>query len=157
MSDEDASTLPWSERIPPGKKVAYGGVVFDPEGRVLLREPKNHFDGYVWTFAKGRPEPGETAEQAALREVQEETGAKATIVAPLPGEFEGGTTINRYFLMAAPTGSGGVSPDDLETTSVKWATVAQAQALIAKTTNSKGRQRDLAVLEAAVALYRALP
>jgi 8-oxo-dGTP pyrophosphatase MutT (NUDIX family) len=43
--------------------------------RVLLRRPRGDFDGYVWTFPKGRPEPGETPELAALREVKEETGA----------------------------------------------------------------------------------
>ncbi len=29
---------------------------------------------YVWTFAKGRPDPGETPEEAAIRETEEETG-----------------------------------------------------------------------------------
>lgn len=143
--------LPWSEKISAGKKVAYGGVVFDPVGRVLLREPKNHFDGYVWTFAKGRPDPGETPQATALREVKEETGVSANIIAPLPGEFVGGTTINRYFLMRAPTGSGGVSVDDLETASVVWLTIEDAQQHIEKSTNAIGRHRDLAVLTAALA------
>lgn len=53
---------------------AYGGVLLNAEGQVLLREPTNHFDGYVWTFAKGRPELGDEPEQTALREVREETG-----------------------------------------------------------------------------------
>lgn len=35
-----------------GLKLAYGGVIVDTEGRVLLREPSDHFDGYVWTFSK---------------------------------------------------------------------------------------------------------
>ena len=51
------------------KKLAYGGVVFDRDGRVLLRKPKNEFDGYKWTFAKGRPKAGETPAQTALTEV----------------------------------------------------------------------------------------
>ena len=57
-----------------GKEPAYGGIVVDAKGRILLREPSGHFDGYVWTFPKGRPQPGETAEEAALRETREETG-----------------------------------------------------------------------------------
>lgn len=150
------SGLPWGDTLPPGKKVAYGGVLFDPPGKVLLREPKNHFDGYVWTFAKGRPDPGEKPEQTALREVFEETGVNARILAPLPGEFAGGSTINRYFLMAAETGSGGVSPDDKETASIRWVTPEQAHELIGLTSNSVGRSRDRAVLVAAVAERRRL-
>lgn len=147
--------LPWSPTIPQGGKVAYGGVVFDFEGLVLLREPKNHYDGYVWTFAKGRPDPGETPEQAALREVEEETGAKATIIAPIPGEFAGGTTINRYFLMTAPIGSGGVAPDDKETASLSWVSPEDARFLIGQTSNKLGRKRDLDVLDAAMGLRKA--
>jgi hypothetical protein len=33
--------------IPSAK--AYGGVLLTRGGRILLREPANHFDGYVWT------------------------------------------------------------------------------------------------------------
>jgi hypothetical protein len=40
----------------------------DAAGRILLREPSGHFDGYVWRFRKGRPEGGETPEETALRE-----------------------------------------------------------------------------------------
>src|SRR5437879_10429948 len=58
----------------PGNKAAYGGVIFDDKGRVLLREPTGHYDRYVWTFSKGRPEPGESPEDTAIRETREETG-----------------------------------------------------------------------------------
>ena len=128
-SSNTNSALSWGDAIPPGKKVAYGGVVFDPSGKILLREPKNHFDGYVWTFAKGRPDPGEKPEQTALREVFEETGGRAKILSPIHGEFVGGTTINRYFLMSAEAGSGGVSPDDKETALIRWVTPEEAHEL----------------------------
>lgn len=141
----------WPQTVPRGKKVAYGGVVFDTAGRLLLREPKNHFDGYVWTFPKGRPDPGESPESTALRETEEETGVVATIVCPISGEFAGGTTINRYYLMKAPVGSGNVSAEDPETQSIRWTTPDEAVALIKLTTNSKGRERDLNVLKSALA------
>lgn len=135
--------------IPTGMKAAYGGVVFDQEGRVLLREPLNHFDGYVWTFAKGRQNPGEKPEATALREVLEETGIQARLLALIPGEFAGGTTVNRYFLMEpdeeAPSGQ-----HDRETASIRWATPEEARKLIGQTQNTKGRARDLEVLEAAL-------
>lgn len=154
VQTEPSVQLPWSEKIPAGKKVAYGGVIFDAEGMVLLREPKNHFDGYVWTFPKGRPDPGEAPEAAALREVKEETGVDASIVAALAGEFIGGTTVNRYFIMQAFIGSGGVSPDDDETTSVKWMTINEARQHIGQTTNATGRKRDMAVLDAAEKFWK---
>lgn len=135
-----------------GKPLAYGGVIIDTEGRVLLREPTNHFDGYVWTFSKGRPEPGETPEKAALRETREETGVFAEIVGGIPASFCGGVTDTIYFLMR-PTGQAD-QPDPKETVRVQWATPDEALGLIRETTNCLGQNRDLAVLEAALALHR---
>jgi len=125
---------------------AYGGVVLD-KGRVLLRRPKGDFDGYVWTFPKGRPDAGETPEQAALREVKEETGYSAKVIGKLPGSFRGGTSVSEYFLMS-PVGS--PSPfDSKETSAIRWATIDQAATLIGMTTNEIGQGRDLSVLKAA--------
>jgi ADP-ribose pyrophosphatase YjhB (NUDIX family) len=132
-----------------GKELACGGVVIDAAGRVLLREPSGHFDGYVWTFPKGRPYGGETPEQTALRETQEETGVVAEIVDQVPGSFPGGTTDNIYFLMR-PTGRT-KTPDMKETASVLWTPPDKTRELIGQTTNLVGRARDLAVLEAAIA------
>ena len=129
---------------------SYGGVLFDDEGRVLLREPTNHFDGYVWTFPKGRPDGTPTAEETALREVLEETGYDAEIVGRVPGTFAGGTSENVYFLMR-PVGSAGQT--DTETASIRWATSNEAFELIRRTTNTVGRERDLAVLRAALEEY----
>jgi 8-oxo-dGTP pyrophosphatase MutT (NUDIX family) len=144
------STSTWHKPLPTGKKVAYGGVIFDSKGNVLLREPKNHYDGYVWTFPKGRPDPGETPEQTALREVKEETGVDATIVGALPDDYMGGTTINRYYIMRAPDGSGFVAQDDPETASIKWVCVIEAEKYLSQTTNLTGKKRDFAVLADAV-------
>jgi len=135
-------------------KAAYGGVVFDNNGLVLLREPKNHFDGYVWTFPKGRMDPGEAPEQTALREVKEETGVDATIISLLPGEYLGGTSVTRYFLMKARAGSGALAEDDPETQALAWFTPDEARQRIMQTTNSIGRKRDLAVLDDALRVWR---
>jgi 8-oxo-dGTP pyrophosphatase MutT (NUDIX family) len=144
-----------------GKDYAYGGVLIDSDGRILLREPTKHFDNYVWTFAKGRQEGAESGEEAALREVREETGVVAKIVAPILGEFEGGTTINIYFLMS-PTEAAS-KPNRRETASVYWVArldrtkdvnVDKAREMIGQTKNAVGRDRDLKVLDAAVALWR---
>lgn len=131
-----------------GLVVAYGGVLVDERGRVLLREPAGHYDGYVWTFPKGRPDPGETPEQAALREVKEETGYTAEIIAKLPGSYVGGVTTTEYFLMR-PAGE----PEPFnrgETRRIGWEPLEDAGKLVALTTNAAGRKRDQQVLSAAV-------
>ena len=55
-------------------------------GGVVLRGPHVLMVRYksgAWAFPKGHLESGETPQQAALREVQEETGVAAQVVAPL--------------------------------------------------------------------------
>lgn len=56
-----------------------GGVVFGPGGRVLLLRYRSG----AWAFPKGHIEPGETPQETAVREVQEETGVTARVIAPL--------------------------------------------------------------------------
>jgi diadenosine hexaphosphate hydrolase (ATP-forming) len=52
-----------------------GGVLFNPKGQVLLIRDRQ---GY-WCFPKGHLEAGENLHQAALREVEEETGIKGRV------------------------------------------------------------------------------
>ncbi len=56
-----------------------GGVLYRGEGersQVLLIRAERHGRG-VWEIAKGKVEPGETIEEAAIRELCEETGVSA--------------------------------------------------------------------------------
>jgi diadenosine hexaphosphate hydrolase (ATP-forming) len=55
-----------------------GGVVFNPNGEVLILR---HRRG-EWVFPKGHIDPGETPLQAALREVEEEAGVRASCPHP---------------------------------------------------------------------------
>jgi 8-oxo-dGTP pyrophosphatase MutT (NUDIX family) len=131
-------------------KKAYGGVVINAEEKVLLREPSGHYNGQVWTFAKGGPDPGETPEQTALREVLEETGFHAQIIEKLPGSFDGSTTSNEYFLMIPLEDT---KHFDGETVAVTWATKEEAKQLIGLTIKPKRRRRELRVLKVAFRLY----
>jgi 8-oxo-dGTP diphosphatase len=135
------------------KEIAYGGVVVDCEGRILLRRPTGDFDGYVWTFAKGHPKPGETPKETAQREVSEETGYEVEIAATVPGSFVGGTTSNIYFLMRPVRVIG---PHGKETQEICWAGPEEARNLIGKTSNPMGRKRDFAVLDAAIHLWKGI-
>jgi 8-oxo-dGTP diphosphatase len=120
---------------------------------VLLREPAGHYKGDVWTFPKGKPESGEAPEQTALREVLEETGYRAEIVARVPGSFDGSRTSNEYFVMIPVEDTGQF---DAETQAVRWATVKEARQLIQLNLKPKRRRRDLRVLKLALALFRSL-
>jgi 8-oxo-dGTP pyrophosphatase MutT (NUDIX family) len=53
-----------------------GCVVVNDKNEVLLVGDK---EGKIWSFPKGHAENGETLEQVALREVEEETGYKVEI------------------------------------------------------------------------------
>jgi 8-oxo-dGTP pyrophosphatase MutT (NUDIX family) len=131
-------------------KMAFGGVVFDHQGRVLIRRPTGDFDGYVWTFPKGRAGPNELPEEAALRETLEETGIVAEIIDRISGSFDGSTTTNVYYLMR-PLGP--TQKPHWETADVRWVTVDEAYNLIQETKNQLGRERDLKVLVAASRLW----
>ncbi len=50
---------------------AAGGVVVDGDGRVCLVHRPRYDD---WSLPKGKLDAGESFEEAALREVEEETG-----------------------------------------------------------------------------------
>ena len=135
---------------PPPLRRAAGGVVIDENGFILVREPTNHFDGYVWTLPKGGVDAGETDEQGALREVEEETGVRAEVVAPIPGEWKGGTSTNVYFLMRPLEVTG---EHDNETQAIAFVSYDEAKARISKTKNAKGKARDLEVLDAGYGLW----
>jgi 8-oxo-dGTP pyrophosphatase MutT (NUDIX family) len=130
---------------------SFGGVLIDAEGRVLLREPSGHYGGYVWTFAKGGADPGETPEDAALREVREETGVEGEIICRLPGEFRGDTGVTVFYLMR-PTLTGGKFGK--ETAVIRWVTPDEAAKLIEQTVSERGRKRDAQVLKAAFAAWK---
>ncbi len=51
----------------------------DPDGRVALIRTTSLKGARVWGLPKGHPKPGEQALEAAVREVQEETGLKVSV------------------------------------------------------------------------------
>lgn len=137
-------------KLPPNvnkKNVKYGAVVFNDEGKVLLREVANHYDNYFYTFAKGGMEEGDHPLDTANREVLEETGYKGDVIGFIPGIFSSGYSANAYFAMKA-NGPPAQKHDD-ETWGIQWVDFDEAKKLIEQTTNEKGKLRDLAILETA--------
>jgi len=60
-----------------------GGLVVDEHGNVLLIRARDLRNQPVWTLPKGALNPGESAADAALREVREETGWECEVVQEL--------------------------------------------------------------------------
>lgn len=79
----------------------------------------------LWSLPKGHIEPGETPAQAAVREVEEETGIVGTVLAPL-GKIDywfvaDGRRVHKtvtHFLMNAIGGE--LSDEDAEVVAVAW-------------------------------------
>jgi 8-oxo-dGTP pyrophosphatase MutT (NUDIX family) len=66
-------------------------LLLDPDGRILLmkgRLPSDPFAPGAWFTIGGGVEPGETLGEAALREIQEETGFTDATVGPVLWEGE---------------------------------------------------------------------
>lgn len=125
---------------------SYGGVVISGGGKVLLREPANRHGGNAWTFAKTAVQPGESPRDAAVRAVRDKTGYAAEIRISVPGTFKGSTSSACYYVMDATHPPG---KPNWQTAGIRWVDLEEARELIRQSSNAEGRDRDLAILDAA--------
>ena len=93
-----------------------GAVVFDEDGRILLVKRSNPPAQGKWSVPGGRVEPGESHEQAVVRELHEETGLNGVVVREV-GTVEraapgGGTYVIRDYVVRVDTGAIPVAGDD---------------------------------------------
>jgi 8-oxo-dGTP diphosphatase len=96
---------------PDSRKVvrAAGGVVVrsGPDGNELLLVHRPRYDD--WSFPKGKVAAGESDEDAARREVEEETGYRCELLTELPSthyfDGRGRPKLVRYWLMRVVDGS----------------------------------------------------
>jgi 8-oxo-dGTP diphosphatase len=122
---------------------AAGGVIWrrSPAGElevVLVHRPQ--YDD--WTLPKGKVDPGESDEQAALREVEEETGVVARMGSELPStayhDRYGRPKVVRYWAMTVESG---VVGGQHEVDEARWFPLSEARRRLTY-------PRDHAVLDA---------
>lgn len=105
-----------------------GGIVIryaSGQPWLVVGSRRRERDGRTWTLPKGTPNPGESREETAIREVEEETGLEVRITGPLDtieySFVQSGTRIHKtvhYFLME-PVG-GDLALHDHEFDEVRW-------------------------------------
>jgi 8-oxo-dGTP diphosphatase len=111
---------------------AAGGVVvrrgLDPRRRVAVIHRPKYMD---WSLPKGKLEPGEGFEEAALREVEEETGFRCVALEELPPvtylDRKERRKLVRYWLMRP--GKGRFEPHD-EVDELRWLTGREAERVL---------------------------
>jgi 8-oxo-dGTP diphosphatase len=112
---------------------AAGGVVTrrgeHGEVEVLVVHRPRYDD---WSLPKGKLEPGETFEDAAAREVEEETGVRVQLGDELPAQRyldrKGRDKLVRYWMMT-PMGASAWTAND-EVDQVRWVRAGEAQTFL---------------------------
>ncbi|MFC5065918.1 NUDIX hydrolase [Actinomycetospora atypica] len=114
-----------------------GGLVVDAQqGCAALIGRLDRRGRLLWSLPKGHIEEGETAEQAAVREVEEETGILAVVQAPLGSidywfvaEDRRVHKTVQHFLLSATGGE--LSDADVEVTEVAWVPLGELSSRLA--------------------------
>lgn len=135
---------------------SFGGVVHrvGPEGalEVLI---VGRGDPGLWGLPKGTPNPGETPEQTALREVREETGVEVEIEDRIDAveywfvRAAANTRFHKFvhFYLMRPVG-GDTSLHDHEHDYVEWLPVEQAKSLLTYANEVRIVEKAQALLDA---------
>jgi 8-oxo-dGTP diphosphatase len=140
------------DKAPPTVRVlCVGAVIRDEAGRMLMILRGHEPAKGLWSIPGGRIEPGESDEQAVIREVREETGLDVTCgrllgTAELPGLAGTVVVIRDYEAFVTPsppgaalaTGRAPVATAGDDAADVRWVTDAEADAMEARGEVTRG-------------------
>lgn len=128
-----------TDRVPTETQVSAGGVTFRASSDRVEVVLISVGDAQRWQLPKGMVDEGESREQAARREVREETGLHAELLEPLDKvEYwffanRGGRRVRYhkfvyFYLMRYCDGS--VSDHDHEVNEARWVEIGRAQEML---------------------------
>jgi len=105
-----------------------GAVVFRKRNNQVLYLVISSSDGLNWVLPKGHIDPGETAEVAALRELEEEAGVVGEIIASLSTRdfIKSGKEAAVKFFLVRETGA----TEAVEDRTIRWEEEAAAQQVL---------------------------
>ena len=121
------------------EETSAGGLVVDRSGaqpRVALIGRLDRRGRLLWSLPKGHLEAGESTQDAAVREVEEETGIRGRVLAPLgtidywfiADDRRIHKTVHHYLLEAS---GGELSDTDVEVDEVAWVPIGELGARLA--------------------------
>lgn len=133
-----------------------GGIVYDQQSDglkilVIQNSKINHPNVKHWGFPKGHLEPGETADQAALREVAEETAVTAIIESKIGDSKyvftrEGQRIFKRVSIFLMKYQSGELQKQVEEISEVRWVTPEEAMSQLTFSNDKKLLKQALKLL-----------
>jgi len=119
----------------PGQPIScVGAIIKDDAGRLLLIQRGHDPEAGRWSLPGGRIEPGETDEQALIREVREETGLAVTcqhLVGSVKRPGAGDAVLDIRDYAATVTGGRLAAGDDAA--DVRWISPAALDGLVLTT------------------------
>jgi len=148
-----------STHLPIVRQVSAGGVTYrrgadgaPPEVALVRVGPKNR-----WQLPKGLVDTGESPELTAIREVREETGVDARVIAPLEvieywyvGDDRDGRRVRfhkfvHFYLLEYEGGT--VDQHDYEVEESRWVALSTAEHMLAFSSEQKVMARARALLD----------
>lgn len=134
-----------ARRLARVEETSAGGLVLDraaPDASAVLIGRHDRRGRLLWSLPKGHLEAGESLQDAAVREVAEETGIHGRVLGAL-GSIDfwftaGGHRVHKtvhHFLLIAEGGE--LSDEDVEIAEVAWVPLADAPARLAYATERK--------------------
>jgi len=146
-----ASRAPRIRRV---EETSAGGLVLDrsfvpPRAALIARHDRR--GRLIWSLPKGHIEAGETREDAAIREVQEETGIEGSVMAPLgtidfwfmADDRRVHKTVHHFLLSAH---GGELSDADREVSEVAWVPLDEVSGRLAYADERKLMEKVPALL-----------